>query len=96
MALMSKAKPPFLVGTGLTEDQQACVDLLEQALDEARAGKIGTIGIVVCMDGGYASVMAGRKAGDLHLGCADLMDRIKEATRGKRSAAPASKIIKLS
>lgn len=91
-------KPPFLIGSAskLTEDQQACVDLLEQALDEARAGKIGTIGIIACMDGGYASVMAGRRAGDLHLGCADLMDRIKEATRGKSGNAPASKIIKLS
>ena len=49
--IFSSAKP-------LSEAQQACVDLLEEALEEARAGAIYSVGIVVCMKTGYATVMA--------------------------------------
>lgn len=67
----------------LTDDQQAVIDALTEALDEAMAGNIDAVGIVVCMKGGYASAMAGKRAGDLMLGAFDLQCKIREATAGR-------------
>ena len=78
-------KQILLSSMPLTEAQLACVDLLSEALEQARAGQITSIGIIVCMKGGYASVMAGTQAADLNLGCDDLKDKILDATsRSKR------------
>ena len=69
---------PILLGLpSLSESQQACVDLLRETLNEAEAGNIHTIGIVVCMKTGYATVMAGAAAGDLNLGCDSLKNKIR-------------------
>jgi hypothetical protein len=75
----------------LTESQQACVDLLEEALKEARAGNIHAIGIIACLDGGFASVMAGTHAGDLTLGAFDLQCKIREEVTGGNVARPKPK-----
>jgi hypothetical protein len=75
----------------LTESQLACVDLLEEALREARAGNIHAVGIVVCMEGGFASVMAGTRAGDLALGAFDLQCKIREEVIGGNVARPKPK-----
>ncbi len=78
-------KPILLSSTPLTESQLACCDLLSEALEQARAGQVTSIGIILCMKGGYASVMAGTQAADLNLGCDDLKDKILDATsRSKR------------
>lgn len=78
-------KPILLSASPLTEAQLACIDLLSEALEQARAGEVTSIGIILCMKGGYASVMAGTQAADLNLGCDDLKDKILEATsRSKR------------
>ena len=74
----------------LDESQRACVDLLEEALEQARDGKIDAVGIVVCMKGGFASVMAGKRAGDLNLGCDDLKRKILDAVTGGNVAKPSS------
>jgi len=74
----------------LDEDQIAIVDLLKEALAEALEGNITTIGIVVCMKGGFASVMAGKQAGDLNLGCDDLKQRIRDAVTGSQKTRGAS------
>ena len=66
----------------LTDDQQRCVHVLKEALEQAEAGNIDTIGVVACMKGGYASAMGGSRAGDLALGALDLQQKILEATRG--------------
>lgn len=63
----------------LGESEQACVELLQETLDLALEGKIASVGIVVCMDGGYASVMAGSKAADLNLGVDSLKRKIIDA-----------------
>lgn len=60
----------------LDENQESCVVLLTQALELAKRGEIETCGVVMCRTGGFASEMAGTKAGDLYLGCADLQDKI--------------------
>jgi hypothetical protein len=69
--------------TKLTEDQKAVVELLKEALAQALEGHVTSIGIVVCMEKGYAHVMAGRQAADLNLGCDSLklsiLDRVEKA-----------------
>jgi hypothetical protein len=70
---------PKIIGAPLSEDQAAIVDLLKEALAQALEGQIKSIGVIVCMQGGFASAMAGRQASDLNLGCDDLKRKILEA-----------------
>lgn len=67
----------------LTQDQVAVIDLLKEALAQALAGNVTSIGIVACMAKGYATVMAGRQASDLNMGCDSLkkkiLDRVEAA-----------------
>jgi hypothetical protein len=81
---------PIILGLPkLSESQQACVDLLRESLEQAESGNIHTIGIIVCMKTGYATVMAGTQAGDLNLGCDSLKNKILAAIEGgnvKRSS----------
>jgi hypothetical protein len=84
---------PILMKPVLSESQQACVDLLREALAEAEKGNVTTIGILLCMGNGFASVMAGTQAADLNLGCDDLKFKIHAAvTEG--NVKRASKIIR--
>ena len=76
----------------LTEDQRQCVHVLKEALEQAEAGNIDTIGVVACMKGGYASVMGGSRAGDLALGALDLQQQILDATRGAKMRKAAAEI----
>jgi hypothetical protein len=78
----------------LTEAQQACVDLLSEAYEEAKRGKVLSIGMVVCMEAGFATVMAGRGAADLNLGCDDLKRKILDAVTQGNVAKPVPKIIR--
>lgn len=73
------ASPIILSAKPLSEAQQACVDLLEEALQQANGGHIYSVGIIVCMKTGYATVMAGPHAADLNLGCDSLKKKILEA-----------------
>jgi uncharacterized protein YaiI (UPF0178 family) len=67
------ARPP------LDESRQSCIDLLADALDEATKGKIKSVAIVVCMDDGLATVMAGKDGAALNIGCDDLKKKIHAA-----------------
>lgn len=82
---MTNMNGPLIVQAPLNEDQQACIDLLEQSLEVARRGDISSIAIIVCMKGGYSHVMAGAQAAELNLGCdsvkADILDRVKTAPK---------------
>lgn len=75
----------------LDESQRACVELLSDALEEATKGRISACAIVVCMDDGIATVMAGKNGGALNLGLDDLKHKIHAAmfqdgnVAGKRS-----------
>jgi len=60
----------------------AIVDLIKEALAQALEGNVKTIGIVACLEGGFASVMAGRHAADLNLACDDLKYKIHAAVTG--------------
>lgn len=83
--------------TPLTEDQKAVVDLLKQALEQAEEGNIDAVGVICCMKNGFASIMAGRRAGDLYMAAGEMQDRIlKEVTSGNTAPRKRpSPIIKL-
>lgn len=63
----------------VTQDQIEVIDLLKETLAQALEGNISSIGIVACMKSGYATVMSGRQASDLHMGCASLQRKILDA-----------------
>ncbi len=79
--------------TPLTDNQKACVDLLSEALDEAKRGMIETIGIVACMKTGYATVMAGSRAGDLNMGCDSLKRKIINAVEQPQAIRRAKSVL---
>ncbi len=70
---------PTIIGKPMSEEQVAIVDLLKEALAQALEGNIKTVGVVACLDGGFATVMAGRQAADLNLGCDELKRKILDA-----------------
>lgn len=69
---------PIKLQKPLTPDQIACIDLLKETLAVALEGRIDTIGVVACMEGGYAHVMAGSQAANLNLGCDSLKHAIRD------------------
>jgi hypothetical protein len=84
------AKPIILPPQLLNEAQQDCVDKLEQALDQARKGRIFTVGIVACFKSGYASTIGGTDAGSLNLGCDSLKRKILDSVEGESEPKPSS------
>jgi hypothetical protein len=79
---------PICFQPQLSEEQIACIDLIKETLAQALEGNISCIGIVACMPGGFASVMAGNRPGDLALGCFDLQLKIRDAVlEGPKSKA---------
>lgn len=94
---MTKPPPAILLNAPkaiLTEGQQAVVELLEQTIEQARMGGINSIGIVVCMKSGYATVMAGTQAADLNLGCDSLKKKILDAVENSDGVGRRSSIIR--
>lgn len=89
-----------LIGLGkpaLDEYQQGCIDLLSDALEQAMAGRITSLAMVVCMDDGIATVMAGKNGGALNIGCDDLKMKIHAAMfeDGNTGAKSKSKIVRV-
>ena len=76
---MSMKILPANSSPALSQAQIACVDMLKEALAEALEGRVYGVAIVLCMDGGWASVMTGKRPGDLNLGCDDLKRKILNA-----------------
>jgi hypothetical protein len=85
---------PLPLSTDFTVEQMACIDLIKETLAQALEGNISSIGIVACMPGGYASVMAGSRPGDLSLGCFDLQLKIREATQEGPKTKAVSRIVR--
>lgn len=54
--------------TPLDVGAQACVELLEKTLEDAREGRITTIGIVACGPQDFGSAHAGPDAARLNMG----------------------------
>lgn len=68
----------ILPNVKLDEQQQDCADKLREVLDEANAGNVYTVGIVVCLRNGFATTIGGTDAGSLNLGLDALKARILE------------------
>lgn len=79
---------PIITRPKLNDSQVAAIDLLKEALAEALEGRVYGAGIVLCMDGGWATVMCGNRPGDLNLGCDDLKRKIIDAVTGGNVAKP--------
>jgi hypothetical protein len=70
---------PILQADGnpvLDQYQQDCVSLLTDALEEAVKGNITSLCMVLCMNEGIATVMAGKNGTALNIGCDDLKHKI--------------------
>ena len=81
-----KKSVPGLIGIDpiLSESAQACVDLLEETLEQARRGNINTIGVAICMGSGFATAMAGTKAAELNLAVDVLKQKILAEIEGQQ------------
>lgn len=65
----------------LSDVQQDCVDKLREALQEAEAGKVWAVGILVCLETGFAHAIGGTDAGTLNLAADDLKAEILRRVR---------------
>lgn len=63
----------------LNESTQACIELLEQVLSDARAGNITTVGVVACGSSDFGAQIAGPDARSVYLGCGVLQTKIVAA-----------------
>lgn len=73
---------PTLITRGpqvLEPMQQACVDVLTDALEEAMKGRISSVALIVCMDDGIGTTMAGTNGLALNIGCDKVKREILEA-----------------
>jgi hypothetical protein len=86
---------PMTLKTPLDDNQVACVELLKEALAQALEGNISCLGLVVCLQGGWATNLAGNRPGDLNLGCDDLKRKILDAVTETPLARGTSKIIRM-
>ncbi len=74
----------------LSEASQACVDMLEETLEQARSGSIETIAVIACFKTGYATAMSGSNAAQLNMGCDSLKRKILNAVESGGSIIRAS------
>lgn len=85
---------PISFRSPLSEDQIACVEMIKETLAQALEGKIDAIAIAVCMEGGFASALTGRRPGDLNLACDELKSKILDAVRAGPKTNAISRIVK--
>ena len=75
-------------GPSLTKEQQDCVDVLSNALEEALKGNITTVGVVACFLDGIAATMAGKNGAALNIACDHLKRQIYGAMFEDGNVAP--------
>ena len=63
----------------MSVDSEACAELLQEALDLAKEGKISSIGLIACLRDGFATTLAGKQASELFLACGALQRKILDA-----------------
>lgn len=80
MTLMNNTGPKIIgMKPKLSQDQLAVVEIIKETLAQALEGNISSIGIIACMKGGYATVISGKQAADISLGCDSLKRKILDA-----------------
>jgi hypothetical protein len=72
----------------LTEAQKETILLLEEALAEAKKGNVDGAGVILCMNGGFATVFGGEKPGDLALGLMKMQRDLINVVSGMSSPKP--------
>ena len=85
---------PIIGQAALDEYQVACVDLLKEALAQALEGNVHGLALVLCMNGGWATNIAGNRPGDLNLGCDDLKAKILDAVLNAPKTRATSRIVR--
>ena len=85
---------PIVPRPALDEHQVACVDLLKEALAQALEGNVHGLAIVLCMNGGWATNIAGNRPGDLNLGCDDLKGKILDAVVNSPKTKATNRIVR--
>jgi hypothetical protein len=65
----------------LNPDSQACVDLLEQVLAQAKNGSVTTVGVVACGPVDFGANIAGPNAQGVYLGIGVLRAKIEAAVQ---------------
>ncbi len=88
MTMIPKDAAIFLPLAPLTDIQRDCVEKLKEALEQAELGNVSAIGLVLCMKGGYASVIGGTNAAELNLGCDSLKRKILDEIEGTPKIKP--------
>lgn len=83
-----------ILHTPLSEDQITCVELIKETLAQALEGNIHSIAIVACMPGGWATVMAGNRPGDLNLGLDDLKAKILDVVLNAPKTKATARIVR--
>lgn len=78
----------------LNDDQIAVVDALKEALALALEGGVHGMAIVLAMEGGWSTAIAGQRPGDLNLGCDDLKGKILDAVLNAPKTRATSRILK--
>lgn len=68
--------------------QAACVQLLEQALQDARAGNVNTVAVVCVGPGGFGSAFAGPHADKLYLGLGACSKKLLSMVDGEEQQKP--------
>lgn len=63
----------------MNDNKEDCVQMLREALREAEDGNVYACALVLCMQGGWATNLAGSRPGDLNLGLDDLKGKILNA-----------------
>lgn len=59
---------PMTQDNKITPAGQACIALLEQVLDDAKAGKVTSVGVICCGPSDFGAAHAGPDAAKLNLG----------------------------
>jgi len=72
--------PPLPPGVGISMGNPAIIQILQNVLNDAKAGNITTIALVVVnKTGGVYPVMEGTQAGDVYVGASLLRKKILDA-----------------
>lgn len=77
----------------ISPESEACAELLQEALELAKEGKISSIGLIACLRDGFATVMAGKQASELFLASGALQRKILDAVNDGAVASGGPKMV---
>lgn len=66
---------------GKDPEQDSMLYALQEAMEQVKKGRVKSLGVALAFEDGPAHVIGGTNAAILYLGCAMMMDEIKERCR---------------